>query len=271
MKRVITLTIFNFVLLFSLSNLFGQGNTDNIEPDLFKIIYEHDQVIDSRGHDIGTSKLHFKNKTIELADNELFRISQNGQIAAIKDFFRTKDDTLNKLTLYDTNGIAIRQFDIPATPAFHYVGNNGAFALFGPKPSRMSFEGHIDTTNLLLYNPLGELIYKNSKGFGRYSYDFSQTGNIFVFLTCLYKKTDTALVKILIFTGINSSPKFVSVDVINWPKFSSLSDNPIAIDEINRLFKIARWSYNSKNDFIKETLYYDFEGKFIKTKRGWVL
>ncbi|NOX45437.1 MAG: hypothetical protein GXO89_00485 [Chlorobi bacterium] len=270
MKKPIILLHLVFVL--TLSNLLAQGNTDSIEHSLFKIKYEHNEIIDSRGHDIGTTKLHFKNKTIELTDNELFRISQNGQIAAIKDFSPI-NDTINELTFYDTLGIILSKFKVPSLPLGIDVSNNGSFILYGRKPTKNSSE-YWDTTYLKVYDPNGELIFSNTESYGySYSKAFSNSGNIFAYLTTVLEETDIFKIELLIFKNLDTNPLFVIVELNDWPSNPSLFTTAILIDEEKEILSIRRSRPKLENihRFEKETVYYNFHGQFIEIVKGWTL
>ena len=253
------------LLLFIISLSYAQTtycqSTEIIPQDNhFKIRYEFLDSARRKGE-----KLIFTNDELILRD-ESFRISENGQLAATKT--NGCRDTSVILTIYNTNGISVKRHTLPSDPFVFDVSNNGAFALFGSRLNNCSGENFGDTTNLLLFNPEGNLIYKNSETFSIWWYEaFSQSGEIFVYLTTIYPKGPS---KLFIFKDITTTPLYISVEINNWPSGSQMSDIPIIIDDIlaNEII-LTTITYGPRaRQYKLDNLFYDLNGNFLKVVEG---
>ena len=266
MYKSIILSIIN--LVFVSSYLYPQGDFEKEKSGLFKI-----EVIDTTGtnalnNHFSKRILQFKNSILEIDSAKIVAISKDGFIAGVRELFYI-DDTVTSLVLYDTNGAIKNSFIVPSTPFTFSVSNSGAFALIGTKPTRYLLE-HIDTTYLYLYDPKGNLVYKNSDAFGpTFKEAFSDSGSIYVYLTSTLK---FGLIKLLIFKNLNNKPEVIETNIDNWPNRPSLYTTALFIDENKRRIKIFRHNLinNSPVEIKKETLFYSLEGEFLKMTKGWV-
>ena len=271
MKTIIVLKLILF--LFIGVNLTAQRNLKKINSDKFKIRVYDSCELSLNSKNISDRFLVFENRTIKLKQYEMYSISENEQIVAIKRVC-LKDDTTTSLKIYDTKGDVIKQFEVPSSPRDFFISNIGALAIFGVNTSyvfRPDPWKNVDTTKLLIFNPDGDLIYKNTFGLCNGFYPlFSNSGNIFVYLACSYSENRNSVVQLLILRDIVTNPEFSLVDINDWPKNSNYVDSRIEINEDSddEPIQIFRSSYDNDGVY-KETLYFDLNGSFIKREKGW--
>ncbi|MCF8405525.1 MAG: hypothetical protein K9H58_16385 [Bacteroidales bacterium] len=269
-KKCLLIDKISLILLFlfiASSNIsIGQDTTSY--PKVNNKIKRLDTILNISNKKVFSYYLQFENRIQVLSQNQMCDISENGNLSAIRSLF-IDGDTTSKVEIYNNLGEIVSVFNCPKnTPPGVLVSNNSSFILYGP--TQIQYDGNDWVPNIFhVFNNKGEELIEKKIG-PTFSYNFSESGNVFCLLHCETGKTISSLT-LLIIDNLNGIPKINSFSIDQCEAWPPLFSIPLIIYENKNQISIKTYNIFSPNSInsTKTTLIYNYEGVLIKEIKGW--